>query len=685
MRRALFHDGFARGAGLWFFVLSVFGWGCTDAEFETIPAPETERDDELTVAGDLCTREPESLVFPLRVLFLVDTSVSMGVTDPRDPQSGETGRERAVRETWDRLITESAEGVRVGVVRFSADAQSRTPVDEDGDTVPETFFTANRQRLDQATRALRVTDRTTNYTNVLGEAYFELKTEFEGARQESLPLSKYAVIFLSDGTPDVSTDAERGGDAEQILGSVEELRELADSYGVGEFSFHTAFLATGRAAFDDRASDLLEEMAEVGGGSFRSFPNGEELNFLFADLTVLRRAFTLRTLTAINLTATHDRAQVPDPIEIGGDASSDVGTASDVLGDVGGRRDAAEVGVADVAPSTRLPEPNPMTWVDIDGSSTIQCGEPMVDSDGDGLSDWREREVGSDPLSTDTDRDGLSDELEWDLRGSGLDPTTPNKSECYTPNRCEDEDGDGECDCLRDTDEDGVCDCVDDPLRECVGETERDCVDEDEDGWCDCPNKNDEGECVFADSDGDGLHDCEEVFYGTAQRGNDTDADGLPDRTEIRFDTNPAKFDVQGNLDSDQTSNQIEVLSNTNPRCEDAVFRSEVAYRYDLSSSGLREGRSCYDFEIDNVTLVPTLENDEERYPGNGWNRILIYAGEVAFDDPNSFASYRVACVMASYTPEGNYKNPPSGLAKLSGDDFVEVRDFDPERDCIWP
>jgi hypothetical protein len=605
----------------------------------------------------------------------------MEITDPPDPQTGVTDRQRAVRETWKRLVGDDGRDAKVGIVRFSAQAQSKTPVDEDGDSVPESYFTSDPEKLNGATEALSETDRTTNFLNVLGEAYFEMRTQLEQADQESLPRTNYSVIFLSDGVPQSSGTSGREGSREQILGSVEQLRELADSYDVDEFSFHTAFLATGRAAFDEQAEGLLEEMAQRGNGTFRSFPDGGELNFLFADLTSLQRAYTLRTMAAVNLNAVQDRRQIPDPVPVTPEMD---GADVDALGagDLGG----ADGGQAE--PSFRRPTPPPLTWVDLDNSSSVDCGEPMVDTDGDGVADLTERRIGSDPRDRDTDDDGLRDLLEWELRDSGLDPKTPSKSKCYTPRPCEDENGDGRCDCILDSDDDGVCECKNDDLRECVGDTNRDCVDRDDDGWCDCRDRNEEGECQFTDTDGDGLHDCEEVFLGTAQRGNDTDADGLPDRVEARFDTNPAKEDLREDPDSDRTVNEIEVLANTTPRCDDSRFRSRISYQYDISSTGFEDSKSCYDFEIDNMTLVPTLVGGgggDREYPGDSWNRILLYAGEVAVDDPNSFATYRVACVMARYDPRNNYRDPPSGEVQLDESDFVEVRNFEPDEHCVWP
>lgn len=308
----------------------------------------------------------------------------------------------------------------------------------------------------------------------------------------------------------------------------------------------------------------------------------------------------------------------------------------------------------------------------------------MADSDGDGLSDMRELELGSNPLQDDTDDDGLNDLLEWRFRESGFDLLDPSDSQCYVPEQCVDEDDDGFCDCVRDSDADGVCNCEEEG-EQCADDQGHDCVDEDEDGFCDCPDLDGDGRCDYDDTDGDGLHDCEEVFYGTAQNGADSDADGIPDPIEVRFQTNPVEADLANDIDADRTPNGIELLGNTDPSCDDSAVRSRLAYRYRVDELGIQKGRTCYDFGVDNITLLPTIANEESRYPGNGWNRILLFAGEVAFDAPGSFAGYRVACVMASYYPDGNYKNPPSGRVSLTEGDFVDVDEFDPDEHCIYP
>ena len=659
-----------------------FSGSCTDVQLERIPAEQSQRDDKLTVSGDFCTRRPETLIFPLRVLFVVDASVSMEITDPPDPVTGETGREIAIRETWQDLLSQGVEGISVGIIRFSAQAQSRTPVDDNGDGIPDSYFTSDETQLLAATSALGITDRTTNYINALSETYLELRTELLAAEFESLPLSKYVVVFVSDGIPDVDSSDDRGNNRDQILESVEAINQLISTFRVGTFAFHTAYIASGQAAFDADAQDLLKSMANIGGGNFRSFPNGEELNFLFVDFSVLRRIFTLKTFLAVNTNSVMDNAQItPIAIPAVMPAGTNMGagaTAGSPMIDM--------TNMAFDASGNPIPFPDPYMFLDLDGDRYPGCGEPLVDSDGDGLSDMVEIEFGTHPLVPDTDDDGLKDDIEWDLRDDGLDPLNPDDAQCFVPAPCVDEDPvDGLCDCLSDRDEDGICDCVNDPDEECLTPQGHDCIDEDLDGWCDCPDLDGDGRCDYRDRDNDGLNDCEEVLFGTAQRGIDTDADGIPDVVEVRFKTSPGEDDVQEDLDADTTLNGIEILAGTNPNCPDAPFRSRIAYRYALQELGIDDSRTCYDFEVSNITLLPTLDTGGDTYPGNGWNRILFYAGEVAFDDPDAFARFRIACVEAAYHPDENIRNPPSGRFALEEADFVDVLEFDPILHCKRP
>lgn len=137
---------------------------------------------------------------------------------------------------------------------------------------------------------------------------------------------------------------------------------------------------------------------------------------------------------------------------------------------------------ATAVPPTATPVPPTATPV-----PPTATPDPNADSDGDGLPDARERELGTDPTNPDTDDDGITDGDEVTVYGS-------------------------------------------DPLN---SDTDGDLL-------------YDGGELVYGtgiltpDSDGDGLSDGEEVYiYGTSPTLADTDGDGVNDANEISNGTNP--------------------------------------------------------------------------------------------------------------------------------------------------
>ena len=162
-----------------------------------------------------------------------------------------------------------------------------------------------------------------------------------------------------------------------------------------------------------------------------------------------------------------------------------------------------------------------------------------TDYDGDGLTNDRERELGTDPRNPDTDGDGLKDGEEVDYYHSN--PKNP------------DTDGDGLTDydepmkyktsnLKADTDADGVNDGEEltrkiDPLN----------PDTDGDKLLDGDEVNKYmTNPLNPDTDGDELNDGDEVLkYNTNPKANDTDNDGLKDGEEVNlYKTNPALADT---------------------------------------------------------------------------------------------------------------------------------------------
>ena len=171
-----------------------------------------------------------------------------------------------------------------------------------------------------------------------------------------------------------------------------------------------------------------------------------------------------------------------------------------------------------------------------------------ADSDGDGLTDDREKTLGTDPHDPDTDNDGLKDgeevdtyktsPVDFDTDGDGLgdgEEVTKYQTDPRDP----------------DTDNDGL----DDGKEVKSYGTNPSKADTDGDGLNDRVEvENYLTDPLDPDTDGDGLTDGDEVtIYDTDPRDADSDDDGLKDGQEIDKGTNPndADTDNDGYLDGE--------------------------------------------------------------------------------------------------------------------------------------
>lgn len=156
----------------------------------------------------------------------------------------------------------------------------------------------------------------------------------------------------------------------------------------------------------------------------------------------------------------------------------------------------------------------------------------------DGLDDFEEEILGTNPFSSDSDGDGMRDR--WEVVYD-LNPTDP-------------------LDALTDADADGLDNLTESRLS-LVPMTD----DTDGDGILD----GDE------DADKDGLSNlAEATVHQTDPRNPDTDLDGLPDSWEITWSFNPKSISGAGegeaDADGDGLSNFDEYLNGTNPRVTDS-------------------------------------------------------------------------------------------------------------------
>lgn len=572
--------------------------GCTDFNLYATPElGEGPLDDALAVETRICTRDPTTLDFPVRITFVVDTSQSMNRTDP-------AGRRLvAVQEVVDAFLPDP--GVSFAIIQFSGGANILTQNERGQDG-----FTRNRANIDDAIVRLGVAEQPTDYEGALANVNRLLSSDMMNTDEETLSRARYVVVFMSDGLPNPVRPPTNTRSS--ILERVEEIVDLERVYRPAEIRLHSALvLGALRGGFrcadrnlqggdarcadhptptecngdnrctwigvEQEAESLLDAMARQGNGTFRSFPNGEAINFLRIDFTSIQRVFTLKNLVLTNINAI-----------------------------------------------------NRLEFDDVPG---VGVGRGIPDTDGDGLSDAEELNIGTVDTATDTDGDGFGDFLEVRLSASGFDPLDPTDADCT------------------------------------IG-------------------------LDRIDTDGDGLLDCEERFVGTNRNRVDTDADGFPDRLELVGGTNPSVADVLSDLDFDGARNGAELRGHADPNLDDAAARSQISYRYEIVEktadelppgdprlARLDNGQSCYDVRVENVTLAATRGGD---------NRMLMWIAEAPFDAPEDFGAFRVGCVRQSFFPP-DVRTPPyaevylpevRGVGSATVANFVDPPDFD-LADCV--
>ena len=174
------------------------------------------------------------------------------------------------------------------------------------------------------------------------------------------------------------------------------------------------------------------------------------------------------------------------------------------------------------------------------------------------------------------------------------------------------------------------------------------------------------------DGDLDRLNDCEERVLGTDSCVSDTDGDSIPDLVEVLSRTNPLDPEDLRDSDADGTTNADEVLAHTDSTSDDNAFRSARAYGYDIKDSYPEDdGRPCYEFRVDHITLANTLERRNDPFPPipSGMNDVYMYFEVGRQNQVHGAGIGSLSVTQLRFIPPST--RVPSGTIQLGPGDFV--------------
>jgi hypothetical protein len=651
---------------------------CTESGVQPIEEDNTALvDDLLMISGEVCTSDPTEVVFPVKIMVIVDGSGSMQFTDPSDATTTTVvdsngnptfdaaavaqcisncqtaspappncaalcgpaqnpGRQAAVQALVERFKNNPS--VSFAIIRFNG----RVTVNGADVTQGVGQFTNDETVLNKAITSLAQADITTDYQGALTAAYQLLEADMAGANPVDRARTKYVILFLSDGAPNPVCEEGCGNDKQNIGGGI-----IVDSWcDVPRDEWCDTFPVSDPLCKDmtnwyplmkepcreyNSENQIKQRVLEIMGLGDQYGVGEMRLHtaFLFVPSLPLAIQELMGVEGSSNTPCTTD-AQCP-PGQVTGDPE-ECWTDDNGIGLCKGFSERLLRKMAKWGDGVfrNFSSGQQIDFLSFNYSSVAR---PF------GMTNF---------IVTNSNSMPEFNRLVADSDGDGVDDDTEFKANLKMKTTSADSDGDGYNDKLEYD-------------RRAAGFDPGD------------PSKP-ESPCPTTarkDDDGDGLNDCEEKVLGTDSKTTDTDRDRIPDGIEFLWGTNPLAVDDKIDIDFDGKLSGEEIRIHASPTVADPKIHAEFRYIYDVNEQPERpDRRKCYDFTVRRIRLVTT--EIVGKAGTRGYNEILLYFGEGPADDPRDFGKFKGACVRTQYV-EPDFKDPADGKVSMLETDFMDL------------
>ena len=597
---------------------------CTDAALEKPAAAATNLGNQLTLTGRVCTQPPNPGGFPVKVLFLVDQSGSMCISDPPGSQ-GVAGlceelvtlgivpanlttpaRVRAIESLLAQFqdeITNQGANITVSIVPFATNVQNPYPAEGTTPSFVTPFGLTGYLSALQGQLGKGTDDQ-----GALSYAYTVIAGDVAATAASDpalLPRTRYVIVWLTDGTPYPRCSA------------IDNLPEYADPQ-------HPYLI------WADSVPDYCNEAGATGGDPINGFVVGTDRNQNYQIFSYVNQIMSLQsaynigdirlnTVLLFNQAAVqacgsicediygvYPNTPVADYPEAAHSVAEWLLTQVALLGNgvyqefIDGNIQDLGLGALDYSSLASRNVLKNLIVQPLRSEPAVTLRK--VDSDGDGLTDDADQAylyAGSElsPYEPDSNQDGFTDRFEVLHQAQGFFPGSPTKD-----------------------------------LRGCD------------------PTRQATLGCVyFTDTDGDGLTQWEEAYLGTFPGIVDSDSDGIPDGIEMRYGLDPLASNVGMDTDSDGISDLDEIRGGTDPSTADRALYDSTAMQYSFVATVQSDNSVCYDYSVSNIQLVTPPNNVGTV---EGFNLFKVWFDEapesaVATD----YGVWKVACAWAQYAP----------------------------------